>query len=200
MKCPTRHEPVEDKHTQYEHTVTFCRPMHNGRNEAVPIHFRLINIEDEQRLLDFFHSHTEATIHSRYGMVVREMSSQRALELVCLDCHDELAIVGLDGPPEAEFLVAIGRYALEPTTNLAEVAFVVHEHYRGMGIATHLLQRLVEVIRQKGFSGITVQVLAGNTPMLNVLSAVLGRADQTTSGCGEMTLIYRFKESNNTAG
>jgi len=114
--------------------------------------------------------------------------------MVRLDNHEELALIGLDGPPDAERIIAVGRYALENATHLAEVAFVVHEQYRGMGIATHLLLRLVEIIRDKGFSGITAQVLSDNTPMLQVLSKVLGRADQTTSGCGETTLVYRFKQ------
>ena len=46
------------------------------------IHIRPIAPDDEQRLIDFFRSHTAATIHLRYGMMMREMSHQRALELV----------------------------------------------------------------------------------------------------------------------
>ena len=148
MNCLARYE-----HTAYEHTAAFRSSQpDDGRGERL-IQFRLMRTEDEQRLLDFFHSHTDATIHLRYGMMVREMSHERALELVRLDGHKELALAGLDGPPDGEHIVAVGRYALEETTGLAEVAFVVHEQYRGMGIATHLLLRLVEIIRVKGFSG-----------------------------------------------
>ena len=178
----------------YEHAATFRSSSPNDERGEILIHFRLMRTEDEQRLRDFFASHTEATIHGRYGMMLREMSHERALELVRLDNHKNLALIGLDGPPGAERIIAVGRYALENATHLAEVAFVVHEQYRGMGIATHLLLRLVEIIRDKGFSGVTAQVLSDNTPMLQVLSKVLGRADQTTSGCGETTLVYRFKQ------
>ena len=185
MKCPA----------PYEHSAVFKSRRPDDARGGTLIHFRPIRAEDEQRLLDFFHSHTEATIHLRYGMMVREMSHERALELVRLDGDKELALVGLDGPSHEERIVAVGRYFLDEATGLAEVAFVVHEQYRGMGITTHLLRRLVEIIRDKGFSGVTAQVLSSNTPMLQVLNEVLGRADKTTSGCGEMTLTYRFKEA-----
>jgi len=39
-------------------------------------------------------------------MMLREMSHERALELVRLDNHEELALIGLDGPPDAERIIA----------------------------------------------------------------------------------------------
>lgn len=179
--------------TSDERMVAFRSRLPDDKRGTVLIHFRLMQAADEQRLLDFFHSHTEATIHLRYGMMIREITHERALALVQLDGYNELALVGLVGPPGAERIVAVGRYGLDTATNLAEIAFVVHEHYRGLGIATQLTLRLVEIIRDQGFSGITVQALPSNTPMLQVLHEVLGRADQTTSGGGEITLVYRFK-------
>jgi GNAT superfamily N-acetyltransferase len=176
-----------------EHTAAFRgRRADDSRGEK-QIHFRLIAEADEERLRDFFASHTPETIHARYGMTMREMSHARALQLVCLDGHAELALVGLDGAPGAERIVAVGRYFLDESTRLAEIAFVVREQYRGMGIATHLLQKLAQIVRANGFAGITAQVLVANTAMLQVLTDVLGRADEITSGEGEMTLTYRFK-------
>ncbi len=185
MKPPTR--------TEYSQHFQVLN-VGDARGELL-LRIRPIAPDDEQRLIDFFRSHTAATIHLRYGMMMREMSHQRAAELVRLDGHTELALIALDGPTDAEHIVAVGRYFLDEATNLAEVAFVVHEQYRGLGIATHLLRQLVQVMRDKGFSGITAQVLEENNSMLQVLAEVLGRADQTTSGSGETTLIYRFKNS-----
>lgn len=165
----------------------------DGRGEMV-LPIRLIRPGDKQRLLDFFQSHTDATIYLRYGMMMRELSDERLEELVRLDGHTEQALIALDGPTNAEFIVAVGRYFVEEATGLAEVAFVVHERYRGMGIATHLLRHLAQILRDKGFSGITAHVLEDNEPMLQVFARVLGPADQTTSGSGETTLIFRFKD------
>lgn len=175
----------------YDHVATFSKGHTDNGQKATRIHFRLIRIDDEERLRAFFRSHTEDTIYLRYGMMVGEMSHERALELVRLDGHKELAMIGLAGPEHNEHIVAVGRYYWEETTNLAEVAFVVHEQYRDMGIATHLLQALVNIVRDQGFAGITAQLLACNTSMLRVFRDVLGCAEEISYG-GEMTLVYRF--------
>jgi GNAT superfamily N-acetyltransferase len=179
----------------YDHTTAFRSGRPDDGCGEITLHFRLIRWEDEQRLLYFFHSHNDQTIYLRYGMMVRVMSHARAMELVQLDNDHELALVGLMGSAPGERIVAIGRYILDEETNLAEVAFVVHEDYRGRGIATRLLHYLVEIIRAKSFAGVTAQLLSSNLPMLHVLNEVLGPADDTRSGCGEMTVIYRFEKA-----
>ncbi len=185
--------------TYEEHSATFrSQSLEDVRGE-VSIRFRPIGIEDEGRLRDFFASHTEETIHLRYGMALSEMTRKRALQLVQLDGHNEMALVGLVADvPTVERIVAVGRYALDEATNLVDVAFVVHEAYRGLGIATHLLRRLVAIIREKGFVGISAQVLATNFPMLHVFKAVLGQPDQSDFGYGEITQCWQFASTNPT--
>jgi GNAT superfamily N-acetyltransferase len=176
---------------QLEHVETF----ENVERGPVQIFFRPVRDTDERRLQDFFYSHTDETIMLRYGMIVRAMPHQRALELAQLDYHRQLALIGLVGEPGEERIVAIGRSILDEQTNSAEVAFVVHEEYRGLGIGSHLLRSLVQIARDKGFTGITAQVLSQNTSMLRVLREVLGPADKTSSICDEMTLCWRFERA-----
>lgn len=174
------------------HDATFRSHRKDDARGEVTVHFRAATIDDEQKLRDFFASHTEETIYLRYGMMQREMTHERALQLLQLDGHTELALVGLIGTGETERIVAIGRYALDEPTGLAEVAFVVHESYRGMGVATHILRCLVDIIRAKNFSGVTAQVLSRNTPMLGAFRDVLGSPSEASSACGEETLCWRF--------
>jgi GNAT superfamily N-acetyltransferase len=103
-----------------------------------------------------------------------------------------LAIVGLVGEPGEERIIAIGRYELDEATRMAELAFVVHEEYRHMGLASHLLQFLKQIALDKKFAGVTAQVLSENKPMLDVFNQVLGPADSAKQGMGETTLCYRF--------
>ncbi len=104
--------------------------------------------------------------------------------------------MGLVGEPGEERIVAVGRYFLDEQTQFAEVAFVVHEEFRGLGIASHLLRRLAQIAREKGFAGVTAQVLGQNTQMLRVFEGVLGRADEVNSENSETTLCYRFAEAS----
>jgi GNAT superfamily N-acetyltransferase len=129
-------------------------------------------------------------------MMVRSMPHEQALQLVQLDYQKKLALIGLDGTPGNERIVAIGRYILNEQTNCVEVAFVVHEEYRGLGIASHLLERLAAIAREKNFSGIEAQVSASNPEMLRVFERVLGTVD-TRGESGEMTLVCRFDSRRN---
>jgi acyl-CoA hydrolase/GNAT superfamily N-acetyltransferase len=180
---------------QYEHTEVF----HSAERGEVRIFFRPIRTEDARRLQDFFYSHTEETIYLRYGMMVRSMPHARVIELVQLDYQARLAIIGLVGEPEEEQIVAVGRYFLDEQTNLAEVAFVVREEYQRLGIGTHLLEQLVQIAREKGFAGITAQVLRANRPMLSVFQKVLGPIDAHSDG-SETYLSYRFASSPSGTG
>jgi acyl-CoA hydrolase/GNAT superfamily N-acetyltransferase len=175
---------------QYEHNRTFVK----ADGEEISIFFRPIRATDERRLQEFFYSHTESTIYLRYGMMVRSMSHERALQLVQLDYHKRLALIGLEGPPGEERIVAIGRSILNEQTNRVEVAFVVHEEYRGLGVAGHLLERLTSIAREQGFAGVEAQVLAANTGMLRVFERVLGPAVESRLEGDETLMVYRFEE------
>jgi acyl-CoA hydrolase/GNAT superfamily N-acetyltransferase len=172
---------------QYEHTEVF----HSPERGEIRVFFRPIRLTDSRRLQDFFYSHTEETIYLRYGMIVRTMPHERALELVHLDYHARLAIVGLVGEPGEEQIVAVARYALDEQTYLAEVAFVVREDHQRLGIGTHLMRFLVQIAREKGFAGITAQVLRSNTAMLRVFQKELSPIDARSDGA-ETHLTYRF--------
>jgi ribosomal protein S18 acetylase RimI-like enzyme len=152
-------------------------------------------LRDKQRLKDFFASHTPDTIYLRYGMMVNEMTHERALQLVQLDGYKQLALIGLISTGETKRIIAVGRYSFNEDKDLAEVAFVVHESYRCMGIATYLLRCLASTIRENGFGGITAQVRMTNMPMIDVLDEVLGDADCIDSCQDEITMCWHFRQT-----
>jgi acyl-CoA hydrolase/GNAT superfamily N-acetyltransferase len=121
---------------------------------------------DDRRLQEFFYSHTEETIVRRYGFTVTRMSRERAFELVGIDQNRDLAlaIVELQGPRQV--IHAIGRYYLDPDKSGAEMAFVVGENKRRLGMARTLLERMMEIARERGLARLWAQVDRDNTPML----------------------------------
>jgi acyl-CoA hydrolase/ribosomal protein S18 acetylase RimI-like enzyme len=121
---------------------------------------------DDRRLQEFFYSHTEETIIRRYGFTVTRMSRERAFELVGIDQNRDLAlaVVELQGPRQV--IHAVGRYYLDPDRKGAEMAFVVAENKRRLGMARILLERMMEIARNRGLSHLWAQVDRDNTPML----------------------------------
>lgn len=124
---------------------------------------------DEGRLISFFASHTEETIRQRYGYHIAEMTHERARRLVGVDQRRDAALGLFERAADGdEVLHAVGRYLLDPARPTAEVAFVVRETKRNLGICTLLLRTLLRLARERGMSYLYAQVQNGNAPMLAV--------------------------------
>jgi GNAT superfamily N-acetyltransferase len=133
-----------------------------------PYVLRLLGPVDEGRLISFFNSHTEETIRQRYGYHIAEMTHERARRLVGVDQTRDLAL-------GEEVLHAVGRYLLDPAGRSAEMAFVVRESKRGLGICTTLLRTLLRIARRRGMSYLYAQVQADNAPMRSIFRRHGGR-------------------------
>jgi L-amino acid N-acyltransferase YncA len=73
--------------------------------------------------------------------------------------------------------VAQACYFIDPGTNLAETAFMVHPQWQGSGLGTALQQRMAEHARRRGVRGFVAEILADNEKMIRLARAGAGRAD-----------------------
>jgi RimJ/RimL family protein N-acetyltransferase len=129
------------------------RPLHKG---------------DEERLRAFFRSHTPETIYERYGYPVPDMNFDRASQLVNVDQSKDCALGIFEDTPKGEIFHAVGRYCLDPDGRNAEVAFVVRESKRNLGMAGTLLRELIRTARERSLASLWAQLSANNGPMLAV--------------------------------
>src|SRR5690606_9819207 len=132
---------------------------------------RPLRSDDEQRLIDFFRSHNEDTIRLRYGYYFKEMTPDRARALVGVDQTRDVALGIFSETGVDECLDAIGRCFILPDGRSAEVAFVVRETKRRLGMASTLLRALADIARERGLERLVAQVQKGNTGMLALFRA-----------------------------
>jgi len=167
LAFPPAPPPSEDPHELEPREIMFGGQPHV---------LRLLGPADEGRLISFFNSHTEETIRQRYGYHISEMTHERARRLVGVDQSRDLALGVFERAPDGEeVLHAVGRYLLDPAGRSAEMAFVVRESKRGLGICTVLLRTLLRVARHRGMSYLYAQVQADNAPMLTIFRRHGGR-------------------------
>lgn len=133
------------------------------RNE--PFVIRPLMPSDERRLQEFFYSHDEDTIKSRYGHVITRMSRERARQLVGVDQTRDLALGIYEVKGPRQLIHAVGRYYLDDSGNSGEMAFVVRESMRRHGMGTQLLLRMLEVARQRHLQSLWAIVARPNMPM-----------------------------------
>ncbi|MGE9294401.1 MAG: GNAT family N-acetyltransferase [Puniceicoccales bacterium] len=129
---------------------------------------RPLHPSDERRLQEFFYSHTPETVQKRYGYNITSMTRERAHELVSVDQEKDLAlgIFAVKGPRQR--IHAVGRYYLDPDGESAEIAFVVGETKRRLGMGGVLLRRMIEIATKRGLNRLWAFVTRGNDPMIRL--------------------------------
>ena len=144
---------------QYEHEAEFG---------DANVFFRPIKPTDEPMERDFFYSLSDETVYYRFFNILKALPHEKIQPFVNIDYREEMALVGLLGEPGDEEIISIGRFKIDPSDNLAEIAFVVRDDWQNRGVGSHLMGKLFEIAREKGVEGFKAEVLAGNKKMLHV--------------------------------
>ncbi len=123
---------------------------------------------DAQGIRDLFHHLSEADVYTRFFRHVRGLSNAEVQRLCNLNYENEVAFVAIAGPREASEIVAQACYFINPTTNLADTAFMVHPDWQGSGLGTALQNCMAQHAKKRGLRGFVADVLPGNTRMLRL--------------------------------
>lgn len=167
-------EFVKQKHYVYEDEEVWQQALDKYPREleeyrefgGVRMQVRPLTAMDERLLQEFFYSHSPETVYNRYFAPKLQLAHREAAKLVCVDYRSRMALAVFLKEGNAERIVAVARYALNPRSNLAETAVVVHEEFRRMGIARYLLAQLERHARAQGIEGFVSEILPGNEAML----------------------------------
>jgi acyl-CoA hydrolase/GNAT superfamily N-acetyltransferase len=123
---------------------------------------------DAQGIRDLFHHLSEADVYTRFFRHVRGLSNAEVQRLCNLNYENEVAFVATAGSREESIIVAQSCYFVNPTTNLADTAFMVHPDWQGCGLGTALQNCMITHAKKRGLRGFVFDVLPGNTRMLRL--------------------------------
>lgn len=155
--------------------------------QARRLFLRPLHPSDMRVLQEFFYSHDEETIRLRYGYLRDEMTGESAFKLAAVDQTKDLALGLFIEQKGRQELRAIGRYYLDADGLSAEVAFVVHEENRHMGMAGFLLGELAAAAKRRGVREFWASVMADNRAMAGLFLAV-GAQEISSEADGERCL------------
>ena len=85
-----------------------------------------------------------------------------------------MAFLAVIGPRENEEIIGSACYFLSPTTNLAEVAFMIAPEFQGAGLGTALQACLQEYAMSRNVRGFVFEILPRNTSMLRLAARTQG--------------------------
>jgi acetyltransferase len=137
----------------------------DARGERVII--RPIRPEDAEQHGAFFARLSPQDIRYRFFTAMRELSPEMMARLTQIDYDREMAFVAIrEATGET---VGVARLVVEADGLSGEFAAIVQPDMKGKGLATRLMQRLIDWARARGMHAMVGQVLADNAPMLAFL-------------------------------
>jgi GNAT superfamily N-acetyltransferase len=124
---------------------------------------------DAQGIRDLFHHLSADDVYTRFFRNVRGLTETEVQRLCNLNYENEVAFVASYGSREQEMLVGQSCYFINPTTNLADIAFMVHPQWQGKGLGTALQEYMIAHARRRGLLGFEADILPGNSSMLRLI-------------------------------
>ncbi len=140
---------------------------------------------------DLFHRLSDRDVYTRFFRKIRGLSDRDVQRLCNLDFENEVAFVAVAGAREDAQVVAQACYFLDPSTNIAETAFMVHPDWRHVGLGAVLQQRMAEHAQGRGVRGFVAEIMASNDAMIGLGRASKGQVS-VTSEDGQVRVTTLF--------
>ncbi len=123
---------------------------------------------DGEAIRDLFHSLSEADVFTRFFRHVRALSGSDVQRLCNVNFENEVAFVAVTGTRENPHIVAQSCYFIDPSTNLAETAFMVSPAWQGCGLGAAMQKRMAEHAAARGVRGFVAEIMATNAHMIRL--------------------------------
>jgi RimJ/RimL family protein N-acetyltransferase len=160
------------------------------------ISFRPLLPSDEFAYRNFFYSLKDETIYFRFFYRMKIFTHEVVQnQWSSLDYRNNLSIIGMDQRGGHEEIIAVASYARGNEPQDAEVAFVIHEDFQGMGIASYLLKVLEKIAMANGYKRFFASVLKENGAMLHVFNKRYPNYKVTISSEGDYRVCMEFYDS-----
>ncbi|MGB0938178.1 MAG: GNAT family N-acetyltransferase [Colwellia sp.] len=151
---------------------------------------------DERMLQEFFYSHNKETLIMRYNQHVTQMTREKSCNLVSVNQHKDLALCFTYKSNLGEAIRAVARYYFIEANNSGEVAFVIKETLRGLGMASTLLEEMIKVAKKRALTSLVAYVRRDNKPMLKVFKKA-GFTEVESDDFEEVSLVMPLLEKAN---
>ena len=165
--------------------------LKNGKIIAV----RPLVPSDELSYRNFYYSLKEETVYYRFFQKIRIFSHAMAQEhWATVDYKKNISVIGLIEQKGHKDIMAIASYA-EAENNRAEVAFVVHDDFQGMGIASFLLEIMEKIAKKNNYKGFSAIVLPDNRSMIHVFKKRYPNLKMIKDEAGDLEIIMDFEDA-----
>ena len=160
----------------YHHLAIHPYPAHLVSQvqlaDGTDIIIRPIRPEDAEMEQAFVRGLSSEAKYFRFMNAVHELSQDMLVRFTQIDYHNEMALIAVKADGEQEEEIAVARYVTNLDRKSCEFALVVSDRWQRVGIAYHLMQKLIQAARDSGLETMVGDVLASNTKMLDLMKSL----------------------------
>ena len=132
------------------------------------MNIRPATVSDAGGVKSLFYGMPAGDRYTRFFRQVKALSTNEVQKLCNLDYKHSVAFVAVQGERENEQVVGHASYFVNPSTNLAETAFMVGSAWQGTGLGGALQRRLMDHAKRRGVRGFEAEILPENTKMVKL--------------------------------
>jgi acetyltransferase len=159
----------EDNGRPYDHLCIMPYPRElieeyalEGGEKAV---LRPIRPEDEPLIKELFGTFSERTMHFRFFHALRDITHEQLIRYCHIDYDREISIVADHGG----LLLGMSRLMFDPgDTTRAEFSVVVSDAWQNKGLGFKMVEKIIEIGRDKGLDTVYATVIKDNSAMKHV--------------------------------
>jgi RimJ/RimL family protein N-acetyltransferase len=148
---------------------------------------------DERRIQEHFYNLDADDIVSRFFHRKTSFIRDDVVSMYEIDYVHEMTIVAVVGEFGFGKIVALGGYALDPATNVAEVAFSVAKEWQGKGLSKIVLKKLTEAAQDNKIAGFAAYTSMQNRAMAKLFNTMPYKV-HTTFEDGILSMSCQFDE------
>ena len=146
---------------QYETTLE----LENSKT----LQIRPVKPTDERMLQELHYSLDKQDRYYRFFQPMKEFRHKKIQPMVTIDYKRDFILVAVLEEQNQKKIVAQGGYFKTNNPSMGELAFIVHEDWRGLGITKFLLNYLVQIGRELGMKSFAGTILLDNKAMLHII-------------------------------
>ncbi|MFH2219427.1 MAG: GNAT family N-acetyltransferase [Pseudomonadota bacterium] len=178
----------ESLHGIYPVKLEETREIHGDR-----VTIRPAKPVDERRIQEHFYSQDKNDIYSRFFTAKSRFVRDDMESMYHIDYIKDLTLLVLVGEYGFSKVVGVGEYLLDPSKNMAEIAFSVSREWQGRGIGKILIEKLAEAARENGISGLYAYTQPRNQGMIRLFKSLPYKVRSIFEG-DVIELSCRFEE------
>lgn len=159
--------------------------------DGAPWTLRPIRPEDAEALQTFVRSLSNEARYMRFVSAMRELPPRMLARYTQIDYRRELALIATVEQPNPqhrnhphEVIVGLAHYLLNADGIGAEYALVISDQWQRRGLGSTLMNALITAAREQGLYYLEGLVLAGNRPMLGLMTSLGFTNDPTDDDPG----------------